>query len=96
MWDYFVRTNSNITNVNTSNLTGNVRLNQYRVSLNTLPQAGAYISYMLSLSQIKSTRILSSSLIRRSANRYHDDTYSITTIFSLAPYELYDNQLQCV
>ena len=71
-------------------------LNQYRVSLNTLPQVGAYISYMLSLSQIKSTRILSSSLIRSSANRYPDDTCFITTIFSLAPYELYDNQLQCV
>ena len=37
-------------------------------SLNTLSQGRAYISYMPSLSQIKSTRVLPSNLVRRSAN----------------------------
>ena len=73
-----------------------MRLNQYRVSLDTSPQDGAYISYMSSLSQIKSTHILPSDLIRISANWCPDDTCFVTMIFSSSSYELYDNQPQCV
>jgi len=72
-----------ITKVNTSSLTHDVGMNQYRVFLNTHLQAGTYISYIFSLSQTKSTRVLLSDLVRRSAN-WCPNTCFVTMIFFLS------------
>ena len=49
---------------------------------NTLFQVGAYTSYMLSLLQIKSSLVLPSGLVSRSANWFPDDTCFVRTILS--------------